>query len=457
MLLDTHAHLNFQIFQDDLADIIARQEKVPMGVINVGAQFETSKLAVALTEKYNNFYAAIGLHPIHVFDEVYKAENYEALINSKTVAIGEIGLDFFHLKYLKQPYRIVLLHGWGANCDERFFVWLDEKLTALGHKVLRFNLPNTDQPNQEKWLKEINKQVGYVNDKTLFVGFSLGGATILRYLEQLEEGVKVGGIFLLGTPMDNLGYNELKDFFKTDFAWEKIKASSKKSFVYSSTNDDVVPTDHGKKLAEVLSADLKIIQNAWHFTVDELPELLTDITKTITDLTATLPTTEQLIAKQKEVFKEQLLLAKKHDLAVIVHGREGIDPATGGQGGRSAYEEILEILLETEISRAVFHCYGGTINTAQKIIEHGFYLGFDGPITFKKNNEQLLNVLAITPLDRVLVETDGQYLSPEPFRGMRNEPVNVALIAEKVAVVKSITREEVIEANWQNAKKLFNL
>lgn len=450
MLLDTHAHLNFQIFQDDLADIVARQEKVPMGVINVGAQFETSKIAVALTEKYNNFWATIGLHPIHVFDEVYKAENYEALINNKTVAIGEIGLDFFHLKYLKQPYRIVLLHGWGGSSNEKFFVWLDEKLTALGHQVLRFDLPGADLPKQDKWLAEINKQVGYVNDKTLFVGFSLGGATILRYLEQLEEGVKVGGIFLLGAPMDDLGYNELKDFFKTDFFWEKIKTSVKKSFVYSSTNDDVVPTNHAQKLAKELTADLKIIQNAWHFTVDELPELLNDVTKTITDLTATLPTTEELIAKQKEVFKEQLLLAKKHDLAVIVHGREGID-------GRSAYEEILEILLEMEISRAVFHCYGGTEETAKKIIEHGFYLGFDGPITFKNNNEMLLKVLTSTPLDKILIETDCPYLSPEPVRGMRNEPINVALIAEKVAIIKNVSKEEVIEANWQNAKKLFNL
>jgi len=450
MLFDTHAHLNFQIFQDDLADIVARQEKIPMGVMNVGAQFATSQKAAELAETNANFWAAVGLHPIHVFDEVYKAENYEALINKKTVAIGEIGLDFWHLKYLKQPYRVVLLHGWGGSGEERFFVWLDEKLTALGHQVLRFNLPNTDAPVQGKWLKEIKKQVGYINDKTLFVGFSLGGVAILRFLEQLEEEMKVGGIFLLGSPTDDLGYTELKDFFKTDFNWEKIKTSVKKSFVYSSTNDDVVPADHAQKLAAELSADLKIIPNAWHFTVSEAPELLTDITKTIADLSTALPTTEEVILKQKEVFKKQLLLAKKHDLAVIVHGREGTE-------NRSAYEEILEILLELDIKRAVFHCYGGTVDTAQKIIEHDFYLGFDGPITFKNNNEMLLKVLASTPLDKILIETDCPYLSPEPVRGLRNEPINVNFIAEKVANIKGISKEEVIEVNWQNAKKLFRI
>jgi len=450
MLFDSHAHLNFQIFKDGLVEILKQMKALPAGAINVGAQLETSREAVKLASENDNLYAAIGLHPIHVFDEVYKAENYEALINDKTVAIGEIGLDFWHLKYLKQPYRIVLVHGWGGNSNENFFVWLDEKLTALGHQVLRFDLPNSDFPKQDKWLAEITKQVGYVNDKTLFIGFSMGGVATLKFLERLEEGTKIGGVFLLGAPMKDPGYPEVADFFTTTLNWEKIKTTGDKFFVYSSTNDDIVSPDQGKEMAQNLNCELKVVPNAWHFALTEAPFLLDDILSTIKSLTDNLQSVEAVIAKQKEVFIAQLTLAKKHDLAVIVHGREGLD-------GKSAYSDILEILKQQNITRAVFHCYGGTIDTAKKILEHGFYLGFDGPITFKNNNEILLEVLKATPLDRILLETDAPYLSPEPKRGKQNEPLNVQHVAVKAAEIKGVTPAEMIEANWQNVKKLFKI
>lgn len=95
MLIDTHAHLNFKAFEDDLIDIAKKCENYPMAVINVGAQLETSQKAVELT-KYKNFYASLGLHPIHVFDEDFILEDYQKLINERVVAIGETGLDYFH-------------------------------------------------------------------------------------------------------------------------------------------------------------------------------------------------------------------------------------------------------------------------------------------------------------------------------------------------------------------------
>ncbi|HNV96900.1 MAG TPA: TatD family hydrolase [bacterium] len=95
MLIDTHAHLNFKAFKNDLEDVYKRCEDAEMSVINVGAQFGTSKRAVEIT-KYKNFYASLGLHPIHVFDEDFIIEDYRKLINEKTVAIGETGLDYFH-------------------------------------------------------------------------------------------------------------------------------------------------------------------------------------------------------------------------------------------------------------------------------------------------------------------------------------------------------------------------
>jgi len=97
MLIDTHAHLNFEAYKNDLNDVIKRCNELKMAVINVGAQFETSQKAQELT-KYENFYASLGLHPIHVFDEDFFVNDYKQLISEKVVAIGETGLDYFHIK-----------------------------------------------------------------------------------------------------------------------------------------------------------------------------------------------------------------------------------------------------------------------------------------------------------------------------------------------------------------------
>ena len=95
MLIDTHAHLNFQAFENNLEDVYKRCEQAHMSVINVGAQYETSKRAVEIT-KYKNFYASLGLHPIHVFDEDFVLSDYKKLFTERVVAIGETGLDYFH-------------------------------------------------------------------------------------------------------------------------------------------------------------------------------------------------------------------------------------------------------------------------------------------------------------------------------------------------------------------------
>ena len=122
MLMDTHAHLNFKAYEADRAEVIQRCLAKPMAVINVGTQFKTSQEAVELTRQHDNFYAAVGLHPIHVFDESFNPGKYQALVNDKIVAVGEAGFDFWHFKHLKEPYKIILLHGWGGSKEERFFI-----------------------------------------------------------------------------------------------------------------------------------------------------------------------------------------------------------------------------------------------------------------------------------------------------------------------------------------------
>lgn len=465
MLIDTHAHLNFRVYNHDREAVIKRCQKKKMAVINVGAQYQTSQSAVELAEKYDNFYATVGLHPLHIFDEPFDPENYEKLITDKVVAIGETGFDYWWFKYLKEPYKIVLLHGWGGSKDERFFIWLDQELTKLGHQVIRFNFPNTDNPNQEIWVNEVQKQVGYINGKTIFIGFSLGGATILRFLETLDEDASIGGAYLLGSPADDLGYPELADFFKIDFDWPQINRVCSSFQIYNSTNDEVVPPEHGRMLAEKLKTKVTLIDNAWHFNIETLPTVLEDIKLLIAKIDKNLPKIEEVLAKQHELFLKHIELAKKHNLALMLHGRNpstalGAGSLAGlrmGLESRDVYQEMLVILKKEQVERAVFHCYGGNLKTAQNIVKAGYYIGLDGPITFTKKAEEIQQIAKEIPLKNILIETDAPYLTPEPHRGERNEPIYVEFIAEKIAELKGISKEEVIETTWNNAKNLFKL
>ena len=268
MLIDTHSHLNFKAYDKDRDQVIARCQEKGMAVINVGAQFQTSRTAIELCDDYNNFYAPVGLHPIHVYDEDFEIKDYQALIDDRVVAVGETGYDFYHITLKRDNFK--------------------------------------DKPQDE------------------------------------------------------------------------------------------------------------------------------------------------IIAKQKEVFLKHLDLALENDLAVILHGRNGIE-------GREVYSEMLDIVKEKGIKRAVFHFYSGSLEIGKKITEAGYYIGIDGPVTFKKNVEELQEIAKLIPLDKILIETDSPYLTPEPHRGERNESIYVEHVAEKIAELRGISKDEVIEQTWQNAKNLFRL
>ncbi|KWW12467.1 MULTISPECIES: TatD family hydrolase [Peribacillus] len=148
---------------------------------------------------------------------------------------------------------------------------------------------------------------------------------------------------------------------------------------------------------------------------------------------------------QKEVFRKQIRLAKKVGLPIIIHNRE-------------ATADIVNILKEEEASSVggIMHCFSGSAETALECIEMNFYISLGGPVTFK-NAKKPKEVAAAVPLDRLLVETDCPYLAPHPFRGKRNEPSYVKLVAEQIAEIKQLTIEEVSKATTENAKKLFGI
>lgn len=146
---------------------------------------------------------------------------------------------------------------------------------------------------------------------------------------------------------------------------------------------------------------------------------------------------------QEQVFRRQIELALELDLPVIIHDRE-------------AHGDSLRIVLDYPGLRGVFHCFSGSPEMAQELLKRGWYLGFDGPVTYK-NARRAPEVVAVTPLDRIVVETDAPYMSPVPNRGRRNDSRNLPYIVEKLAEWKGISPEEMAAHTWNNGLRLFGL
>jgi len=148
---------------------------------------------------------------------------------------------------------------------------------------------------------------------------------------------------------------------------------------------------------------------------------------------------------QKEVFRKQIALAKRVKLPIIIHNRE-------------ATKDVVDILKEEGASEVggIMHCFSGSEEIAKECIEMNFYISFGGPVTFK-NAKKVKEVALQIPLDRLLIETDCPYLTPHPYRGKRNEPSYVKLVAEELASIKNLSFEELAHITTSNAKKLFQL
>jgi TatD DNase family protein len=146
---------------------------------------------------------------------------------------------------------------------------------------------------------------------------------------------------------------------------------------------------------------------------------------------------------QKKVFIKLIQLARSRKLPLVIHSRQ-------------AAEDTLEILKAEQVKEAIIHCFSGDADFMRQCLELGYYLSFTCNITYKKA-DNLRQILKIVPLDRICLETDAPYLSPEGYRGKRNEPWFVKMVAEEIARVKGISFEEVCRVTTENAKKFFNL
>jgi TatD DNase family protein len=165
----------------------------------------------------------------------------------------------------------------------------------------------------------------------------------------------------------------------------------------------------------------------------------------------TLEDGKEIIEKQKKLFQIQLDLALKYDLPIIMHLRN----KNGEGNGCDAYKDALNILDELpKMPKGVVHFFQGNLEQAQEFLKRGFYLGFDGYITFDSHYD---NIIKEIPLDRILIETDSPYVSPVPFRGKRNEPKFVEYVAEKIAGIKKVDIEYIEKVTYENVRTLFRV
>ena len=148
--------------------------------------------------------------------------------------------------------------------------------------------------------------------------------------------------------------------------------------------------------------------------------------------------------QQYEAFQRQINWALQYDIPVVIHSRNSTD-------------ECIEMVKKNQDGKlkGVFHCFSGTLEQAQRIIDLGFYLGIGGVVTFK--NAGLDKVLSELDLNNVILETDAPYLAPVPYRGKRNEPAYLSYVVEKLAQIKAKSEEEIAEITTANAQKLFRI
>lgn len=148
-------------------------------------------------------------------------------------------------------------------------------------------------------------------------------------------------------------------------------------------------------------------------------------------------------AYQQEIFHAQMRMAQRIGLPVIVHDRE-------------AHQDALTVAQQYPDVVGVFHCYSGSVEYAKQLLELGYFLSFTGVITYK-NARKSHEVINMMPLDRIMIETDAPYLSPEPFRGKRNSSRYVYRVAETIAEIRAMSVDEVIAITTENGKRFFGL
>lgn len=148
--------------------------------------------------------------------------------------------------------------------------------------------------------------------------------------------------------------------------------------------------------------------------------------------------------QQKQAFIKQINLANDLGLPIVIHSRDAV-------------QDTIDVLKQNPVNKkGIFHCTQLNKYLVEEGLKLGFYISFAGPITFK-NSKNAEEIVSLVPMEKILIETDSPYLSPEPLRGTRNDCRNVKYIAEKIAAIKGLSVEEIAKITYQNAKKIFQI
>ncbi len=208
---------------------------------------------------------------------------------------------------------------------------------------------------------------------------------------------------------------------------ESVKLAQKYDFLYASVG--VHPSDTGK----LKDSDIDKLEEMAH------NEKVVAIGEIGLDYYWNEPEREI----QKYWFKKQLELSKKLDMPYIIHDRE-------------AHKDTLEIIREVGYTNGVMHCFSGSVEMAKEVIKMGMYVSLSGNVTFK-NAKKTKEVACYLPLDRLLIETDSPYLTPEPFRGRRNNSGYVKYVAQEIANLRNMSVDEIAKITLENGKRFYNI
>jgi len=203
-------------------------------------------------------------------------------------------------------------------------------------------------------------------------------------------------------------------------------------------------TKKSEKIFATVGISPNDIESNWREKIDEIKELARNSkVVAIGEIGLDYYWNKENKEEQKELFITQINIANELGLPITIHSREAV-------------YDTLDILKKNPcIKKGIFHCCPLNVELIKEALKLGFYISFSGNITFK--NAKSYDPVSIVPLERLLVETDSPYMSPEPKRGKRNEPANVRYVVEKIAEIKGLSANEVAEVTMNNAKTIYNI
>ena len=236
----------------------------------------------------------------------------------------------------------------------------------------------------------------------------------------------------------------ISEYYNVDEIVKKIKKKNVKYVINCSTclKDSKEIIELSKKYNNYLLPAIGIHPENIENTLNEIEELIKENKiYAIGEIGLDYHWNKENKEEQKSLFERQIQLAIKYNLPIIVHVRESM-------------QDSLDIIKKYKV-KGVIHCFSGSYKMAKEFIKRGFLLGIGGVVTFK--NSKLYEVIEKINIENIIIETDSPFLTPDPNRGKKNDPSNVFFVAKKIAEIKNLDIEKVIEITAENAKSLFDI